>query len=718
MIPHGPGQFLKGMTKPWGLLRGLARFIFENLARERENWPLWLPVGFGFGIAVYFLLATEPPLWFALVVAGAPILAVAFSWRHEKRFLFFLAIAIIGAGFAAAKVRTMLVEAPVLAEKTGVVRVEGRIDHFDVLPNAYRVTLSEVRIEGIAEAKTPERVRIRLRRDQERDELRIGEKVGVRGMLLPPRPPTAPGQFDFQRYAFFDALGAAGFAIGPLERMAPGPAEGGFDSEIEKVRQRIFDCVTAALPGQSGAVAAALMTGKRGAISEDVLAAMRDSGLAHLLAISGLHIGLVAGILFFGGRAVLALMTPLAVRFHIKKWAALAAIFGAFLYLLVSGATIPTQRAFLMLGLVLLAVLLDRTGISMRLVAWAAFAVLLLQPESLLGASFQLSFAAVVALVAVYETVRQSWIHGKATDSLIRRAGLYLAGVALTTLVAGMATAPFAVQHFNRFAEYGLAANLVAVPITALWVMPWAVVAFLLMPLGLESLALAPMGWGVAGVIGTAHTVAGWPGSVALLPSMPMVGFAALVLGGLWLCLWREPWRYLGVLGIAAGLAAIVFVRPPDVLVSGDAKLFAVRAEVGGYRLSSGRAARFAGRDWLRLAGDTAALPWPKSGASEDGRLACDEQGCIYRLHGQTVALAFDFGALAEDCGVASVVISREPARGAICKTPEVVIDRFDLWRMGGHAIWLQEGKVRVESVRERRGERPWVLVPDGRGRD
>ncbi|MGB1547644.1 MAG: DUF4131 domain-containing protein, partial [Alphaproteobacteria bacterium] len=192
------------MTKPWGLLRGLARFIFENLARERENWPLWLPVGFGFGIAVYFLLATEPPLWFALVVAGAPILAVAFSWRHEKRFLFFLAIAIIGAGFAAAKVRTMLVEAPVLAEKTGVVRVEGRIDHFDVLPNAYRVTLSEVRIEGIAEAKTPERVRIRLRRDQERDELRIGEKVGVRGMLLPPRPPTAPGQFDFQRYAFFD----------------------------------------------------------------------------------------------------------------------------------------------------------------------------------------------------------------------------------------------------------------------------------------------------------------------------------------------------------------------------------------------------------------------------------------------------------------------------------------------------------------------------------
>ncbi|MCE2510306.1 MAG: ComEC family competence protein [Alphaproteobacteria bacterium] len=720
MESYDAGQTVEAATGARRVWHAFHRLIAANLSRERENWPLWLPVGLGLGIAVYFLLRTEPPLWLALLVAGVPFLALGFTWKYERLFLLVLALAIVGTGFSAAKIRTLLVAAPVLEKKTGVVAIEGRIEHFDTLPTAYRVTLGAPRIEGIAEAQTPGRVRVRLRRDQEREALNISDRVRVRGMLLPPGAPTAPGQFDFQRYAFFNGLGGVGFAIGPLEQIEPAKGtQNASAGRIERVRQQVFDRVMAALPGQPGAVAAALMTGKRGAIDESVLAAMRDSGLAHLLAISGLHIGLVAGILFFGVRALLALATPLAVRFHIKKWAAVAAIFGAFLYLLISGATIPTQRAFLMMGLVLLAVLLDRTGISMRLVAWAAFVVLLLQPESLLGASFQLSFAAVVALVAVYEGIRQPWIRGKAAGGLVRRAGLYVAGVGLTTLVAGLATAPFAIQHFNRFAEYGLAANLVAVPITALWVMPWAVVSFLLMPFGLEQAALVPMGWGVEGVIETAGTVAGWPGSVALVPSMPAAGFVAFVLGGLWLCLWRGRWRYGGAVGIVTGLLTIAFVRPPDVLVSGDAKLFAVRAEEGGYRLSSRRAGKLAGRDWLRLAGDARSLPWPKSGQSEDGRLTCDGQGCIYRLHGQVVALAFALDALVEDCGRVdvNVVVSREPARGRLCAGTPVVIDRFDLWRMGGHAIWLGEDGARVRNVRETRGERPWVLVPDGRDR-
>ena len=222
------------------------------------------------------------------------------------------------------------------------------------------------------------------------------------------------------------------------------------------------------------------------------MATLRDSGLAHRLALSGLRMGLVGGILFGGLRGGLALVPPLALRFPIKKWAAAAAILGAFAYGMVAGATVPTQRAFLMIGLVLAAVLFDRRGISMRTVAWAAVIVLLFRPESLLGPSFQLSFAAVVALIAVYEAVRDR----RRLDGPLgwrRRIVLYIAGVALTTLVAGMATAPFAVYHFNRFADYGLAANLIAVPVTALWTMPRALVAFALMALGPETLARAPM---------------------------------------------------------------------------------------------------------------------------------------------------------------------------------------------------------------------------------
>ena len=216
------------------------------------------------------------------------------------------------------------------------------------------------------------------------------------------------------------------------------------------------------------------MTGERSAIPPAVMAAVRDSGLAHLLAISGLHIGLVAGILFFGLRGALALVPPLALRYPIKKWAAAAAIPGAFAYALVAGATVPSQRAFLMIGLVLLAVLLDRRGLSMRTVAWAAVIILLLHPESLLGASFQLSFAAVTALIAGYEVVRgRRRLGGNGPPVIWRRILFYVGGVALTTLIAGAVTAPFAAYHFNRLAAYGLAANLIAVPVTALWIMPW-----------------------------------------------------------------------------------------------------------------------------------------------------------------------------------------------------------------------------------------------------
>jgi len=312
------------------------------------------------------------------------------------------------------------------------------------------------------------------------------------------------------------------------------------------------------------------MTGERSAIPVPVMQAIRDSGLAHLLAISGLHIGLVAGILFISVRALLALVGPWALRYPIKKWAAASAIAGALAYALIAGSTVPTQRAFLMVGLVLLAVMLDRRGLSIRLVAWAALAILILQPESLLGPSFQMSFAAVTALIASYEVIsehRRYYDYGASSvPPWLRKAGIYLAGVALTTLIAGLATAPFAVFHFNRFADYGLAANLLAVPVTAMWVMPWAVMTFLLMPFGMEGLGLTPMGWGVDVIIKVAETVAGWDGAVTLVPAMPVAALVAMVLGGLWLALWRRRWRALGLGGLYAGVWLAVMAVPPTAL--------------------------------------------------------------------------------------------------------------------------------------------------------
>jgi competence protein ComEC len=289
--------------------------------------------------------------------------------------------------------------------------------------------------------------------------------------------------------------------------------------------------------------------------------------------------------------------------------------------------------------------------------------------------------------------------------------GLYLAGVALTTLIASAATTPFAIYHFNRFADYGLAANLIAVPVTALWVMPWAVVAFGLMPMGLEALALAPMGWGIEVIISVAETVASWPGAVTLVPAMPTFALAAIALGGLWLCLWRQRWRYLGLAGIVAGMAAPLFVQPPDLLIDGKGRLMAVRTETGSVAVSSLRRASFNRKTWLRRMGqDQARAQWPERGTSRDKRLSCDLQGCLYSVGNRTVALSFAEGALSEDCWVADVVVSIVPVRRA-CPA-EAVIDRFDLWRRGGHAFWLSETGVRIETVNGSRGNRPWVLKP------
>ena len=440
-----------------------------------------------------------------------------------------------------------------------------------------------------------------------------------------------------------------------------------------------------------------------------------NAGLAHLLAISGLHIGLVAGILFFAVRFLLAAIPPVALRYPVKKWAALAALAGAFFYLLLSGATVPTQRAFLMLAVVLAAVVLDRTAISMRLVAWAAVLVLLIAPESLLSASFQMSFAAVTALVAVYEALAGRSSAWRTGAGRVRKFGLYVSGVLLTTVVAGMATAPFALYHFNRFALYSVAANLIAVPLTGLWIMPWAICAFALMPFGLEALALAPMGWGIDAVIAVAETVAAWPGAVALAPAMPGIGLVIAAIGGLWFCLWRRRWRVLGLGAVAAGLATVAFVRPPDVMVNGTGRLMAVRTLSGGMAVSSSRRSKFVAETWLRRAGQDRAAPWPREGLSPDGGLGCDSLGCIYRANGQTVALVLHPAALDEDCARATVVISTIPVRGRRCRRAAVVIDRFDLWRRGAHALWLDAGGIRVRSVAEASGRRPWT--PHGRRR-
>ncbi|MFI4988171.1 MAG: ComEC/Rec2 family competence protein [Alphaproteobacteria bacterium] len=687
-----------------GVVRRVLQSAWGELKAERERWPLWLPAFFAAGIASYFALTVEPSHPLAYALAAALLAALFLARRQSHALIVLLPLAVMALGFSVAAWRTDQVAAPRLEKRLGPVAVSGRVVEVEQLAKGRRVTLDQATIERLSPERTPVRVRVRIR--DSASALRPGDRMALRAVLLPPAAPVAPGAFDFQRHAYYLKLGAVGYGFGRVTIEPSHPS--GVALWIAALRDHIAARVTAGLAGAEGGIAAALMTGERGAIPADVVEAMRDSGLAHLLAIAGLHLGMVTGALFFGVRALLALVPWIALRFPTKKWAALAALVGAGFYLLITGGTVPTQRAFIMTGVVLLGVLLDRTSISLRMLCWAAVAILLIAPESITGPSFQLSFSAVLALLAAYESLRVRLLGWMGGEGWWRLPLIYLGGVAFTSLVTSLATIPYSIYHFDRLAAFGVVTNLIAVPVTALWVMPWAIVAYVLMPFGLEGLALPSMGWGLHAVIWSAKTIVSWPGSVAILPAMPLWGLLAVSFGMLWLCLWQRPWRVLGAAAIALGLASIALERQPDVIVSGDGRLFAVRAADGRMLISPVRGNDFDVETIEKRAGQTLRDPWPEEGSSADGRLSCDGLGCLYRAEGQLVALVREREALFEDCGHATVMISAVPVKGR-CPAPQTLIDRFTLWREGGHALWLTPAAVTSESVRAWRGARPWV---------
>ncbi|MGE0093673.1 MAG: ComEC/Rec2 family competence protein [Alphaproteobacteria bacterium] len=689
--------------------------LTDALGAEQERWPLWLPVFFGVGIGIYFGLPREPPGWLGLAALAAAIVSTVAVRKRPVGLLAGIALSLAAAGFAASQGRAALVDAPVLARKTPPVLIEGRIAEIESKATGFRVVLDHVRIEGQAHSATPERVRIRVRDPD--GVLKPGGWISVRAILSPPPPPATPGGYDFQRQAYFQGIGAVGFAVAKRPQALDPPAGGttGWSPVVwlDGVRADVTRRVMAASGGgAAGAIAAALLTGQQGAIPDDVLQAMRDSGLAHLLAISGQNISIMAGFVFLLVRGLLALIPWVALRYPIKKWAAAAGFASALFYLLLSGAGVPTQRAVAMIGLVLLAVILDRSVISMRPLAWAALFILLILPEAMMGPSFQLSFAAVAALIAAYEALPGgygAWVRG--VDGSARwptRISRHLLAVALTSVIAIAATTPFAAYHFNRFSLYGLAANMIAVPLTDLWIMPWALATLALMPFGLEHWALGPMVWGVQIMIDVAREVASWPSAVIAMPTMPTTALVLITLGGLWLFIWRRRVRLLGLAPIALGILLSILARPPDILVSGDAKLVALRAPTGGLAVWSAGGGKFETERWLLQAGEEEALPWPARDATEDGGwLSCDTLACLYRPPGHTVALVRQADALAEDCAVAELVVSLVPVRRACAGV--TVIDRFDLWRNGTHAIWLEGRDPRIETVRGHQGDRPWV---------
>lgn len=700
----------------WRRRLGAAIARFSDLAQgqleyQSDRLILWSPVMIGLGIAGYFSLPFEPSLLaFALAFAASIACALVVAPRRPYPGLIIAGVSLLLFGVVVAGARTAMVEAPIVAKRVGPTLVNGTLEEIQIGDKGSRLVITALSVEDLGAAETPEKIRVTVR--QVVSGLQPGDRISLLAVLMPPPRPVAPGAYDFGRDLFFKRIGAVGFSVSTPQALdAREGARTALGHRIEAIRFAVSERVRRALPGQTGAVAAALLTGHRQAISEPVLESMRRSGLAHLLAISGLHIGLVSVIIFMVLRLALASVPALALHWPVKKIAACAAVLAALGYLSLTGGTPPTERAFLMICLLYLAVVLDRVALSMRLVAWAATVILVTRPDVILGASFQLSFAAVVALIAVYEGWfrRRARGGGRTVGRTILR---YFGGVAATSAIASSATAVFAAYHFQRVALYGVAANMLAVPVTAMVIMPAGLASLLLMPFGLEKLALVPMGWGIALVFWVAEQTGTQPGAVILVPAFATGSLIVATLGGLWLAIWRGRLRYLGIVAIFLGAASVPFYRPPDLLVDEKAELLAVRDSRGALAVSSRRHARFVRENWLRRNGQTDARSWPPPGeAVDEPPLACDALGCVFDHPGAGItAVIRDPRAFAEDCALASVVIALVPARGR-CRGPDLVIDRFDLWREGNHAVWFETGSARALSVAAWRGDRPWSLA-------
>jgi competence protein ComEC len=670
-----------------------------------------LPVLFAGGVLAYFALAHEPePRLAAALLLGAA--GICLAARHAPLGLCLGgALLAFASGFAAAKLRTEMARAPVLAHELRYVNVTGFIEAHELRDKGRaRLTLRVLSLGDLGPDQRPYRLRVSLPAGNVAG-ARIGEAVTLRATVQPPPEPVEPGGFDFGRQAWFARLGATGYAtskVATLEAAPAPPWDLAAWAQVDGVRAAVNARIRAELPGQTGEIAAALITGERGGISEEVTQAMRDSGLAHVLSISGLHMVIMAGTVFWLVRALLALVPALALRYPIKKWAAASALAAATFYLALSGAAVPTVRSWIMMSIMLIAVMLDRPALTMRNVALAALAILIVAPESLFDPSFEMSFAAVIALVALYE-----WLSERGRRSLhdvspvwvaLRRGASLVGGAAATTLVASAAIAPFAVYHFHRMTHFGLIANLVAAPLVSLLIMPMALLSLLAMPFGLEAWPLKAMGLGIELMVATGNWVASFPGAVSVLPQISGWALVLIVLGGLWLCLWQTRTRALGLAIAAAGLALAPQAERPDVLIEREGATAALRSNTGNLVFPPATAAGYSVDNWLLADGDER----DAAAVADEGVFRCDFLGCIGVVKGKTVALVRHPGALEEDCRLADIVIAPFTV-GKKCRAARVIVDRRMLKAHGAHALYIEGLSIRTETVAAVRGRRPWV---------
>ena len=663
--------------------------ITDTFFAEKERWFSWISVLFGMGIGLYFGLSAEPSLWWTLGIIEIFILIVILYRKSEEKLLFLSIPAIVLAGFTYIQLDAAYIAKTPRLEGEEAIYVQGRISNVDYnSKQRQRITLEKM--QNFAGEEIKGSYKITLMPYAAEKTFQVGECVELAAKVMPPYPTTMVGGYQFDRKTFFDKINGTGYSLSRVFVIPCGKSQITGESVIEKIRNKIVKRIESVLPQDEAGIASALIAGVRNGISQRVTNNYRDSGLAHFLSISGLHMSMLAGFMFLLVRYVVVLMPSLALRYDSKKIAAVFAVVMSFVYLLISGYSVPTQRAFLMTLIFLIGVMISRRSISMRTISWAALCVLMVSPVALITPSFQMSFAAVVALIAFYESCR-SYVQIKVRDKNIFKIVLvYLFGIVVSDFIASIATLPYSIYHFNRVAVYTSLGNLLAGPIIGLWIMPFVLISMLLMPLGLDYVPLKILGYGIHWVNEITAYVSALPHAGVPVMSMPMWGLIAITLGGLWLCLWQRKWRHFGWIGIMIGSLSLCLTQTPDVLIDSSGKAIAVKDKADNMLVLPSRGKMFIKNIWLEKTSSLKLTEKEKKklskiwqGREEDKSwldLSCDKTSCVYKDKVKII-------------------------KG---KGLELNNQTFDHESSGGASIYLEGDHITIHTVRDYTGHRYW----------
>lgn len=682
----------------------------HKLEAERDQLALWLPIGLGAGIAAWFALPGSLA-WTGAAIAVAAIMLLAISFGQGSRAghaIAWFALAMLG-GLAMIWIKAVWVAAPRI-DHMGMSQFSGRIEAVEPLPARGIVRL---RIAPDPSAGLPPHIRVNADAKTLPADIPAGSRIDLRARLLPPMGPPVPGGYDYARVAWFQGIGATGKALGtPVLHIADA---GGFWPWLANVRVRLSAHIQSQIAGAGeGGVAASFVTGDQGAIPESDNDALRQAGLAHLLSVSGLHVSAVVGGVMLLTLRLLALSPRLALHAPLPLIAAGAGALAGVGYTLLSGAEVPTVRSCVAALLVLIGIAMGREAMTLRLVAAGALIVLLFWPEALAGPSFQLSFAAVASLIALHEHPRMVAFVARRDEAWLWRLGRAGASLLISGLVIELALTPIALFHFHKSGLYGAVANIAAIPLSTFVIMPLEALALLLDLVGLGAPAWWLTGKALSLLLWMAHKVGDAPGAVAALPSMPWGAFALMIVGGLWIALWRTRMRRWGSVPLAIGALWSILTPPPDLLVTGDGRHVAIRTTDGRIALLRPRAG-----DYIRdVLGEASGVKAEALAFESLGNARCGDDMCAvdvagggrtWRVLATRSPYLIDIAVMNRACAEADIAIS-DRRLPRTCHPRWLKLDKPALAQSGGLAIRLGSGS--VESVADHVGQHPWASPP------